>query len=300
MNFQKYIITEPVSNFRNLALDGLRGRWKAALVVAIVWYLALNLPVNLIYAITEITNAGTVFGEAIAQRIMNLSTPDQFNSPSLSSAAKAGIIISFAYSLLIGGPLTFGMSILYLRFRRRQVGGTNLLFSGFDCFSRMFIAYFVMNLFIFLWALLFIVPGIIAMYRYRLTFFIMADNPHIGPLEAINISKDLMHGNKGKLFLLDLSFIGWAFLVGFVIAILMQVTAVIYVLTFSAGMASAIPVTIINCIIFSVVAGFLYVYHGTATAAFYERSCGLLRLRQQIPPANLYNQGAIQGPDDQQ
>ena len=300
MNFQKYIITEPVSNFRKLALDGLRGRWKAALVVAIVWYLALNLPVNLIYVITEITNAGTVLGEAIAQRIMSLSTSGQLYGTLLSPKATAGIVISFAYSLLVGGPLTFGMTILYLRFRRRQVGGTDLLFSGFDCFSRTFIAYFVTNLFIFLWSLLFIVPGIIAMYRYRLTFFILADNPHIGPLEAIEISKHLMHSNKGKLFLLDLSFIGWAFLVGFVIAILMQVTTAIYALTFNAGVPSGTPVAVINSFIFAVVAGLLYVYHGTAVAAFYERCCGQLRFLHEIPPANLYDQGAIQGPNDQQ
>lgn len=65
---------------------------------------------------------------------------------------------------------------------------------------------------VFAWSLLFVIPGIIAAYRYSMATYIMAENPTITPTEAIERSKALMDGRKGDLFCLDLSFIGWALL----------------------------------------------------------------------------------------
>ncbi len=56
------------------------------------------------------------------------------------------------------------------------------------------------------------IPGIVAALSYSQAFYILAENPGIGALEAIRISKRMMYGYKGKLFLLYLSFIGWAIL----------------------------------------------------------------------------------------
>ena len=66
-----------------------------------------------------------------------------------------------------------------------------------------------MLLFTLLWSLLFVVPGIIAAYRYSMAPFIMAENPDIGIREAVRRSKMIMHGNKLRLFRLQLSFFGW-------------------------------------------------------------------------------------------
>ena len=57
-----------------------------------------------------------------------------------------------------------------------------------------------------------IIPGIIAAYAYSMAFFIMADNPSVGALEAIRRSKAIMRGRKAKLFCLDLRFLGWGIL----------------------------------------------------------------------------------------
>lgn len=70
------------------------------------------------------------------------------------------------------------------------------------------------NLFIFLWSLLFIIPGIIKAYDYRLVGYILADNPTMSAKEALNKSKAMMKGNRWKAFVLDLSFILWRFLAG--------------------------------------------------------------------------------------
>ena len=53
------------------------------------------------------------------------------------------------------------------------------------------------------------IPGIIAAYRYSMATYIMAENPDMKAMEAIEASKQMMSGNKFRLFCLDLSFIGW-------------------------------------------------------------------------------------------
>lgn len=68
------------------------------------------------------------------------------------------------------------------------------------------------GLYTFLWTLLFIVPGIIKTYEYRMVPYILADNPTIKQRDAFYLSREMMRGNKWKAFVLDLSFIGWGIL----------------------------------------------------------------------------------------
>jgi len=68
---------------------------------------------------------------------------------------------------------------------------------------------FFKNLYIFLWSLLLIIPGIIKGYSYRIVPYILADNPKIDANEAITLSRKMMAGEKFDAFVLDLSFIGW-------------------------------------------------------------------------------------------
>jgi uncharacterized membrane protein len=79
---------------------------------------------------------------------------------------------------------------------------------------------FARNLFTFLWALLFIIPGIIKSYEYRMIPYILAENPGMDRREAFLISKQMMMGRKGAAFMLDLSFIGWMLLGGLTLGIL--------------------------------------------------------------------------------
>ena len=67
-------------------------------------------------------------------------------------------------------------------------------------------------LFVVLWSLLLLIPGIVKGYSYALTFYIANDHPELSPNECINRSIDMMQGHKVDLFLLHLSFIGWIFL----------------------------------------------------------------------------------------
>jgi uncharacterized membrane protein len=115
-------------------------------------------------------------------------------------------------SLIISGPMELGLIIFSLSLSRRQHPALKQLFRGFAKFKRAVVASFLIDLFIILHLLLLIVPGIIAALSYSMTFYIIADDPSIGALDAISKSKVMMYGYKWKLFCLGCRFIGWALL----------------------------------------------------------------------------------------
>ena len=93
-------------------------------------------------------------------------------------------------------------------------------FYGFKDFGSALKLYFLMTLYITLWTLLFIVPGIIKTYQYSMAPYILAQNPGMSAKECLDKSKEMTEGYKFSLFLLDLSFIGWNILVMLTMGIL--------------------------------------------------------------------------------
>lgn len=85
-------------------------------------------------------------------------------------------------------------------------------FCGFDDFWSAFKVNFLVGLFTFLWSLLFVIPGIIKSISYSMAMYILAENKEKSALECINESKEMTEGHKMELFVLGLSFIGWALL----------------------------------------------------------------------------------------
>ena len=83
------------------------------------------------------------------------------------------------------------------------------VFDGFYDLWCAFKVYFFTGIFIVLWSLLLIVPGIIKAYSYSMAIYILAENKGMPALEAISRSKEMMEGHKMDLFVLGLSFIGW-------------------------------------------------------------------------------------------
>ncbi|HBE76906.1 MAG TPA: hypothetical protein DDW65_03875 [Firmicutes bacterium] len=120
--------------------------------------------------------------------------------------------IGFIYTLIISGPIALGLATFFLNLRRDQNPLIENLFDGFKSFSPALILQLWITLFTFLWTLLLVIPGIIATLRYSLSFYILRDHPELKPKEALERSKQIMKGRKGKLFLLGLSFIGWGLL----------------------------------------------------------------------------------------
>ncbi len=125
------------------------------------------------------------------------------------SLVPATLGIGGIVALIVGGPLMLGISRIFLKLWHRQDFQIEEMFQGFNDFSRSLVAYLLMCLYVFLWSLLLVVPGIIAAISYSMTFFIMAEDPKIEAQEALRKSKEMMEGHKTEFFLLMLSFIGW-------------------------------------------------------------------------------------------
>ena len=114
--------------------------------------------------------------------------------------------------LVLTGPFAVGLAIFFLSLSRGQEPRIEQIFQGFQNFGNSVGAYLLMVLFIFLWMLLLIIPGIIMAIAYSMTLFIIADDSAIGPMDALRKSKNMMQGYKWKFFCLGLRFIGWALL----------------------------------------------------------------------------------------
>ena len=111
-------------------------------------------------------------------------------------------------SLIITGPLGLGLALFALTIVRNGEAKLNQLFEGFQNFGTALGAYLLTTLFTILWLLLLIVPGIVAAISYAQTLYILADNPNIGPMEAIDKSKAMMDGYKMQYFTMLLRFVG--------------------------------------------------------------------------------------------
>lgn len=109
-------------------------------------------------------------------------------------------------TLILGGPLTLGAALFSLSISRGQEARLEQLFDGFQRFSTALVAYLLIIVYVLLWTLLLIIPGIIAALGYSMTFYIIADDKLIKPEEALHKSKSMMDGYKMKLFYLCLRF----------------------------------------------------------------------------------------------
>ena len=110
-------------------------------------------------------------------------------------------------SILLAGPMMLGAATFSLSIARGQEARIEQLFEGFTYFGNALGAYLLMVLYIILWLLLLIVPGIIAALSYSMTFYIFADDKTLKPSELLAKSKQMMNGYKEKLFYLCLRFL---------------------------------------------------------------------------------------------
>jgi hypothetical protein len=120
------------------------------------------------------------------------------------------------------------------------------IFNGFPLIWKILLIHILTNVFIALWSLLFVFPGIIAYYRYRQAYYILLDDPEKGVLQCIRESKTLMAGCKVDLFMLDISFLGW------------------YVLDIMLAVLLPLPFAL------PIVAVWLMPYEGISRASFYD------------------------------
>ena len=125
-------------------------------------------------------------------------------------------------SLILQGPLALGVVFVALKVIRGQEIELNNLFDGLR--NNRFVPALVLTLlnalFVALWSMLFVIPGLIKGYAYAMSMYIMADNPGMSQRECREESMRMMMGNKWRLFCLHFSFIGWGMLCALTFGIL--------------------------------------------------------------------------------
>lgn len=119
---------------------------------------------------------------------------------------------SLVASIVITPAFTLSLVRVYMDVVKGNTPKAADAFCGFDDFWSAFKVTFLTGLFTFLWSLLFVIPGIIKSLSYSMSVYILAENKGKAALECINESKQMTEGHKMDLFVLGLSFIGWALL----------------------------------------------------------------------------------------
>lgn len=262
----KFIITESSKNIRLLARQALDGQWKKATLAVIIYVVCIIAPILIIEFLF-----GSLNPENLEAIMYDTSAVDELY---------VGTFISSIYTMLVTGAFTFGMTLHFIQLVRSRVNDFGNVFSGFGYFFKTFGLYFMMSLFIYLWTLLLIVPGIIASIRYSQAFYILADDPTKGIMQCISESKELMKDNKAKFFCLQLSFIPW---------MLLAYLAFV-VIAFAGGIVSAlipiiaIIVIIIGVLFFLAAICVITAYMMGASVIFYEMVTGRLRAAGSVPP----------------
>ncbi len=121
-------------------------------------------------------------------------------------------IFTYVLTALLTAVLGAGFSLYCMAVRRGERAECLTLFDGFSFVGKLIALNVVESLLIILWSMLFVIPGIVAAYRYRFALYNLYENPGIGVMEALDMSKRQTWGYKSQIFALDWSYFGWLML----------------------------------------------------------------------------------------
>ncbi|MBF1565910.1 MAG: DUF975 family protein [Prevotella salivae] len=171
---------DSITNYKNRALSALENKWGNFVAITFVY--------GFIIGITQILS-----GDKDSPAILHL----------------IGLVL-----FILALPLTWGYQTLFLGAVRGGEATAKDMFEGYnkELFSRVLTTTLLYYVYVFLWSMLLLIPGCIKAYSYAMTPYILKDNPEMKNNAAIEESMRMMDGHKLELFLLDLSFIGWAIL----------------------------------------------------------------------------------------
>lgn len=190
------------------ARETLNGHWGTMALATLVFMLISGVA-NMHGSLGRILNqVGDIFNLSDSWGLKLLAT-----SSSLST-------LGVAISIFVIFPLSFGFEQMFLRFERdRNTDIVSAIFWGFKEYWRSVAVSLLYVVYIFLWCLLFIVPGIVKAYAYSMSYYLALDHPEWDAERCIHESRMMMRGHKWQLFVLDLSFIGWRILCIFTLGI---------------------------------------------------------------------------------
>lgn len=154
-------------------------------------------------------------------------------------------------AIVAAGLSIFAMNTL----RRKEEASLGNLLDGFGRFFPLLILLILMRFLLSFWFYLLVIPGVIAYYRYRLAVYLLIDNPQLNAFQCLLLSGQMMRGKKWELFLLDLSFLGWALLA---------------VLPLSVGAAFGLIGLILGGLCSAAILAWLAPYYELSCVGFYE------------------------------
>lgn len=265
-------------DFRRYARESLRGRWlKAGGVGLLASLLGASIGTNFYNYVSG--NSGSATGGSAGSTEILDSFYASSSIPAMFFAVVMGIALVFLlYTivlLVIGGATTLGYAKYNLNLVDNKDSKLKDLFSQYNRLGTGFGMQFFRALFVFLWSLLLVIPGIIAGYRYYMTPFILCEHPEMTAREAITESKELMKGNKWRLFCLEFSFIGWELMATGVMLVVVMLIMTPMIFNGNAIMDSMgvalILILLVVLIAFVIVLGLTLSPYVTASIAVFYR-----------------------------
>lgn len=203
------------ADFRATARSALRGRWFIAVMVTLVATILggtgmdgpeIKFNISESGASANLTLAGqTIFSTGGNPGIMTLL------AGGILYVVLAALVMAAVW-LFLGSVVGVGYSKFTLQLVDSNDAGFENLFQYFPYWKNAVCTRLLTGLYVLLWTLLLIIPGIMASYSYAMTGYILAEHPEMTAGEVIAASKEMMSGNRLRLFCLHISFIGWAFL----------------------------------------------------------------------------------------
>ena len=234
------------ADYRMLALDALRGKWKTAVLTGIAAS-ALGA--------TIVSSSNSAVSNSNQAKDIHFELFSQPNGGRLLAVLLAGIVLWAVLQLIVGGAVQLG-----------NAAAISDLFSQKDRLWDGICMKFLQGLYIALWSLLLVIPGIVKTYSYAMTPYIMSEHPSLTANEAITESRRIMNGNKWRLFCLDFSLIGWELLC----SVPLYAEGFLVLKYFTGSEALAISLVLLLTIPLSIGFFFVHPYEEAAWATFYR------------------------------
>ncbi len=209
------------ADFRKIARDALEDKWKIAIIACLIASLLGAVSTNGPELKLNVNNGGANVGVNLGNWEI-FSTDSGLNGFLIGSAIYIvlGALVMAAIFYILGSIVGVGYAKFNLDLvdnpKEPEIG---TLFAYFPQWKTAAKAGLLQWLLVFFWSLLFIIPGIIAGYSYAMTRYILAEHPELTASEALTRSKEIMAGNRWRLFCLQLSFIGWDILAALTLGI---------------------------------------------------------------------------------
>ena len=213
------------ADVRRIARDALRGKWAIAVIAGLIAVLLGGIASDNSGFKINLDSSGVSANLEIGGQTV-YSTGSGLNSE--FGAFLAGSIVYILLAALAMAAVYYVLGSIievgYARFNldlvdRQKDPEMGALFGYFSHWKTTVAAKLLRSVYVLLWSLLFIIPGIVAGYSYAMTSYILAEHPELTASEAIERSKQMMRGNRGRLFCMQFSFIGWSLLCSLTVGI---------------------------------------------------------------------------------